>query len=123
MEERVPVVRSLEGKIWEMLTRSASEYPSRDIQLAAGNKSLKLRVESLGETLMKVNAPCPLPLESELLLRRYQLHSFKTHPNLSLPGSPIEVTLGSVDISLAVVAFHAMLLGGLGRTSGRREGV
>lgn len=44
-------------------------------------------------------------------------------PNLGLPGPPIEVALGPIDISLAVVAFQAMLLGGLGRTSGRREGV
>lgn len=65
----------------------------------------------------------PLPLKSEWSLRKYQLPSFRTHPNLSLPGPPIEVALGPIDIGLAVVAFQAMLLGGLGRTSGRREGV
>lgn len=65
----------------------------------------------------------PLQLKSELSLKKYQLPSFRTHPNLGLPGPPIEVALGSIDISLAVVAFQAMLLGGLGRTSGRREGV
>ena len=51
-----------------------------------------------------------------------QLPSPKTHPNLSLPGPPVEVAFGPIAIGLAVVAFQAMLLGGLGRTSGRREG-
>lgn len=50
-------------------------------------------------------------------LRECQLPSLKTHPNLGLPGPPIEVTLGPIAIGLAVVAFQAMLLGGLRRTS------
>jgi len=43
-------------------------------------------------------------------------------PNLGLPWPPIEVALGPIAIGLAVVAFQAMLLGGLGRTSRRRAG-
>lgn len=43
-------------------------------------------------------------------------------PNLSFPGPPVEVALRPIAISLAVVAFQAMLLGGLGRTSGKTEG-
>lgn len=63
-----------------------------------------------------------LPLESELSLRKYQLPSFKTHPNFSLPGPPIEVALGPIAIGLAMVAFQAMLLGGLRGAGDNRQG-
>lgn len=51
-----------------------------------------------------------------------QLPCLETHPNLGLPWPPIEVALGPIAIGLAVVAFQAMLLGGLGRISRRKAG-
>lgn len=71
----------------------------------------KLRVQSL------VVALCALPADSEFSLSERQRPAPKTHPNLGLPGPPVEVALGPVAIGLAVVAFQAMLLGGLGGTS------
>lgn len=80
-------------------------------------------MESARDLLEYNLQPRPLPLESKLSLRECPFPSLETHPNLGLPWPPIEVALGSIAIGLAVVAFQAMLLGGLGRTSRRRAGV
>lgn len=41
-------------------------------------------------------------------------HRIGSHPDFSLPGVPVQVTLGAIDISLTVVALQSVLLGGLG---------
>ena len=123
MGKRISVASGSEGRVWEMLTSSARDYPGSGIQLPAGNMSLKLKSLRSERDLPEHNMqPFPLPLESELSLKECQLPSLKTHPNLGLPWPPIKVALGPVAIGLAVVAFQTMLLGGLGRTSRVRAG-